>query len=48
MAARRWVMVEELCNKPEGRGFENLWGEIYFSNLPNSSILTRPWVLLSP
>jgi hypothetical protein len=44
-AARGSVVVKALCFKPEGRGFDTLWGE--FLNLPNPSGRTRPWGLLS-
>jgi hypothetical protein len=39
------VVVEALCYKPDGRGFDFRWGE--FLNLPNPSCRTRPWGLLS-
>jgi hypothetical protein len=41
------VVVEALCLKPEGRGFETVWGVNAFFNLPNPSGRTRPWGLLS-
>jgi hypothetical protein len=44
-AARGGVVVKALCYKPEGRGFETLWGE--FLNLPNPSGRTKPWGSLS-
>jgi hypothetical protein len=48
VGARCSVVVEALCYKPEGRGFETRWGEwIFFFNLPNPSGRTRPWGLLS-
>jgi hypothetical protein len=43
--ARRSVVVKALCYKPEGRGFDTRLGE--FLNLPNPSVRTRPWGLLS-
>jgi hypothetical protein len=43
--ARGNVVVKALCYKPEGRGFETLWGE--FLNLPYPSGRTTPWGLLS-
>jgi hypothetical protein len=39
------VVVKALCYKPEGHGFDSRWGE--FLNLPNPSVRTRPWGLLS-
>jgi hypothetical protein len=39
------VVVQALCYKPEGRGFDTRWGE--FLNLANLSCSTRPWGLLS-
>jgi hypothetical protein len=51
--AVKWVMLINLMDlpyilplpyKPEGRGFDSLWGE--FLNLPNLSGRTRPWGLL--
>jgi hypothetical protein len=39
------VMLKALGSKPEGRGFENRWGENL--NLPNPSDRTRLWGLLS-
>jgi hypothetical protein len=39
------VVVNALCYKPEGRGFDTRWGE--FLNLPNPSGRTTPWGLLS-
>jgi hypothetical protein len=39
------VVVEVLCYKPEGRGFETLWGIWFFSpNLHNPSSRSRPFV----
>jgi hypothetical protein len=35
IGARGSVVVKALCYKPEGRGFDNRWGE--FLNLPNPS-----------
>jgi hypothetical protein len=43
--ARGSVVVKALGYKPEGCGFDTLWGE--FLNLPNLSGRTRPWGLLS-
>jgi hypothetical protein len=45
IGARGSVVVEALCYKPEGRGIDTRWGE--FLNLPNPSVRTRPWGLLS-
>jgi hypothetical protein len=39
------AVVNALCFKPEGRGFDTRWGE--FLNLPNPSCRTSPWGLLS-
>jgi hypothetical protein len=47
MEAYRSVIVKELRYKPEGRGFETLWGELIFFSLPNPSDRTLPWGLLS-
>jgi hypothetical protein len=41
----RSLVVKAVGYKPEGRGFENRWGEIL--HLPNPSGRTRPWGLLS-
>jgi hypothetical protein len=45
--ARGSVVLNALCYKPEGRGFETLRGELIFFNLPNPSSRTRPCGLLS-
>jgi hypothetical protein len=39
------VVVNELCYKPEGRGFDT--DGVIFLNLPNPSGSTRPWGILS-
>jgi hypothetical protein len=39
------VVVKALCYKPEGGGFDTLWGD--FLNLSNPSGRTTPWGLLS-
>jgi hypothetical protein len=41
------VVVEALCYKPEGRGFETGWGELICFNLHTPSSRTKPWGLLS-
>jgi hypothetical protein len=43
----KWLAMEALCYKREGRGFETQWSNLKFFNLPISSSHTRPWVLLS-
>jgi hypothetical protein len=40
------VVVEAQCYKPEGPGFNSLWGQWIFFNLPNPSSRTRPRSLL--
>jgi hypothetical protein len=40
------VVVNALCYKLEGRGFENRLSEFFF-NIPNPSGRTRPWGSLS-
>jgi hypothetical protein len=45
IGVRGSVVVEALCYKPEGRGFDTRRGE--FLNLPNPSGRTGPWGLLS-
>jgi hypothetical protein len=46
-------LVEALCYKPEGRGFDSLWSHCIFFNLPNSSSramalrLTQPLTQIS-
>jgi hypothetical protein len=45
MVARGIIVVEALCYKLVGRGFETRCGE--FLKLPNPSGYTRPWGLLS-
>jgi hypothetical protein len=42
--ARGSLVVKALGYKPEGRGFESRWGEVF--NLPNPSDRTRPCGLL--
>jgi hypothetical protein len=43
----RSIVVKALCCKPEGRGFDTRWGDIFFPNLTNPSVFTRPWGWLS-
>jgi hypothetical protein len=45
IGARSSVVVNALCYKPEGRGFDTRWGEILY--LPNLSGRTMPWGSLS-
>jgi hypothetical protein len=40
-------LVEAMCYKSEGRGFECQYGHLIVSNLPNPSSCTRRWGLLS-
>jgi hypothetical protein len=42
--ARGRIVVEALCYKPEGRGFDTRWE---FLNLPNPSGRTRPLTEMS-
>jgi hypothetical protein len=44
--ARGSVVVEEVCYKPEGRGFDEV-KEFFFFNLPNPSSRIRPLGSLS-
>jgi hypothetical protein len=44
--AHSTVLIKTLCYKPEGHGFDTLWGE--FLNLPNPSSCTRPWGFTQP
>jgi hypothetical protein len=40
--ARCSVVVKPLSNKPEGCGFDTLWGEFFFFQIPPSAL--GPWV----
>jgi hypothetical protein len=45
--ARCSLVIEALCYKPEGRGFETRRDEWIFFGLPNPFNCTRPWGLLN-